>query len=371
MKYKKYILFFLSTFVVLNISCNKPELAQPDLGKVINVQIGGSSEVDLEYVYKDNVVATSLIASSKNIVVDMQLLIKEEGATLQIRKKGSSEILQTKQLSSSPFIQNFNVFYDGTTVYENAVTLLIKGYVLSGELEFLVDGKVVLAGTGAIDNNNNRTILFMNKGTSREIQVRKKGETEILLTKTIDAAPGIQNLNFFFDGKALVDNVKLDPPANPANMMVRAKFETIFPNQFKNVDIDLVFYTKLLAAANTVIGTKVVPELRFKLPKDGSFQTFELPPLPGSDYFYTFDIVESGTNLAPYTSGMPLVLSGYSIKPNEGRSTSQYATDPIKFEAGKSKLLLLTDQRTLAVVAGTKSVFISGGRVTDLSQYFK
>ncbi|MDR6786044.1 hypothetical protein ABIE26_004486 [Pedobacter africanus] len=371
MKHKIFTLVFLSAFVVLNISCSKKELAQPDPDKVIKLQIRGSSDVDLEYVYKDSVIATSLITSGKNISIDTRLLIKEEGATFQIRKKGSSEILQTKQLSSSPFIQNFTVFYDGIKVYDQAISLLIKGYALTGELEFLLDGNIILSKGGAVDS---RSSILIDKGTSREIQIRKKGETTVLLKKTIESDIQQQNISFFFDGIKIVDNVQLDPPTNPANMMVRAKFETSFPNQFKKVDVDLVFYTRLKTASNTTVGTKVIPEIRFTLPKDGSFNSIELPPLPGPEYIYSFDIYEKGTNIEPYNPGSPLTLTGYTIKPNEGRVTSAYVDYPenrINFQAGKSNLLIFTDARILAVVAGTRSVFISGGKVTDLSQYFQ
>ena len=374
MKHKIFMLFFLSAFVALNSACSRKELAQPNPDKVVKLQIRGSSEVDLEYVYRDSVIATSLITSVKNIAVDARLLIKEEGATFQIRKKGSSEILQTKQISSSPFIQNFTVFYDGVNVYDNTVALHIKGYALSGELEFLVEDKVLLAGTGAIDNIDNRAVIFMNKGTTSEIQVRKKGETAILLSKTINADEATPTLNFFFDGEKIVGNVALDPPVNPANMMIKARFQTSYPRQFKNVDVDLVFYARLLTSPVLSVGTKITPEIRFTLAKDGSFNTIELPPLPGPEYMYSFDIYEKGTNIEPYNPGSPLTLTGYTIKPNEGRVTSAYVDfleNRIDFQAGKSKLLIITDARTTGIVAGVKSIFISGGKVNDLSQYFQ
>lgn len=345
-------------------ACNKKELASPDQGKVIKLTITGNSTEQLEFIYKDEVIATP--KDPNNININTLLSVNGQDEELKIRRKGTTEILQSKKITNTPYAQNINIYYDGTKVYENAVTLLLKGYAISGELEFLIDGK--LSGEGSAQIEKSLTLPMDNNGT-RELTIRKKGETAILFTKTIPASPARQQLVFFFDGTSIVDNVQLDPPANPQNMMIKARFQTTYPLQFKNVDIDLVFYTRLATAANTVVGTKMVPELRFKLPKDGSFQTLELPPLPGSNYIYSFDIVESGTTLDPYTSGSPLVLAGATIKPNEGRATTQYLSDPIKFEAGKSKLLIITDQRTL--VAASKSIYISGGKTTDLSQYFQ
>ncbi len=345
-------------------ACNKKELANPGQAKVVKLSINGSSTEQLEFIYKDEV-----IAATKNvgtITMDVLLSVSGQDAEVKIRKKGSTEILQSKPITNAPYSQHINIYYDGTKLYENAVLLLVKGYAISGELEFLVDGKLLSGGSGKIES---RLMILMDKNGSRELTIRKKGETAVLFTKTIPANPEQQSLVFLFDGTNIVGNVELAPPSNPQNMIIRARFQTIFPLQFKNVDVDLVFYTRLRSAANTVVGTKVIPELRFRLPKDGSFNTLELPPLPSPDLIYNFDIVESGTMLDPYVNGTPLVLNGYSVKPNEGRTTSQYVTDPIIFEAGKSKLLVLTDQRTLAPTL--KAVYVSGGKVTDLSEYFQ
>lgn len=350
--------------VTFYTACNKKELANPENGQVVKLSINGSSTEQLEFIYKDEVIAATKNVGS--ITMDVLLSVNAQDAEVKIRKKGSTEILQSKTITNVPYSQRINVYYDGTQLYENAVSLLVKGYAISGELEFFVDGKLLSGGSGKIES---RLMILMDKNGSRELTIRKKGETAVLFSKTIPASPEQQSLVFLFDGTNIVGNVELAPPSNPQNMMISARFQTTFPLQFKNVDVDLVFYTRLRSAATTVVGTKVIPELRFRLPKDGSFQNLELAPLPGPGYIYSFDIVESGTTLDPYISGTPLVLNGYSIKPNEGRATSQYATDPIIFEAGKSKLLVITDQRTLAPT--NKAIYISGGKTTDLSEYFQ
>lgn len=366
MKLKIFTLFLFSAIIALGLSCRKAELLQPEPPKVIQLSISGNTEVDLEYLYKDSVIADTKTGTTNSINIKTLLTVKDQNATLKVRKKGTAEILLTKNITATPFDQSISIFYDGTKVYNNSISLAIKSYALSGELEFLLDGNLFTSGTGAI---NKVSSILIDKGTTREITIRKKGETAILLKKIIESTNAQQNIGFFFDGNKIVDNVKLDPPANPANMMISAKFETTFPIQFKGVDVDLVFYTRPSSAANTVVGTKVIPEIRFTLPKDGSLNSIELPALPGANYIYSFDIVEKGTNSYPYNSGTPLVINGYTLKPNEGRVTSAFATDGFNFQAGKSKLFVITDARTS--VAATKTIYVSGGRLTDLSQYFQ
>ena len=362
MKLKIFTLFFLSAVVALSLSCRKVELLQPEQPKIIQLNITGTTNVDLEYLYKDSIIASTK-AGTGGIGVKTLLAVQDQNSTLKIRNKTSAEILLTKTITAVPFDQNISIFYDGTKIYNNSVSLGIKGFALAGELEFLVDKNVFLSGTGIVDNVSP---ILIDKGTTREITVRKKGETTILLTKTIESTTPRQNINFFYDGTKIVDNVKLDPPANAANMLVSAKFETLFTPQFKNVDVDLVFYTRLKplsTAAYATAGTKVMPELRVTLLKDGSFSQIELPPLPGANYIYSFDIVEKGTNTVPYTTTTaPFVLATFPFKPNEGRYGE------INFEAGKSKLFVINDTKN--VLANTRSTYFSG-KITDLSQYFQ
>ncbi len=357
MKLKFFTLFFFSAVVTLSLSCRKAELLQPDPAKIIQLNITGASDVALEYLYKDSIIATPPVGS---INVKTLLSVKGENATLKVRKKGTSEILLTKTITAIPFDQNISLFYDGTKIYNSAISLIVKGFALSGEIEFLLDGKLLSSGTSIINSN---FFILIDKGTSREITIRKKGTTEILFTKTIESEIARQNIDFFFDGTKITNNVKLTPPANPANMMISAKFETIFAPQFKNVDVDIVFYTKPKSATITTAGTKVTPELRLTLKKDGSFNSIELPALPGPDYIYSFDVFESGTNNVPYTTtASPFVNAAFPFKQNEGRYGA------INFEANASKLFIIKDTKNLA--STTRSTYFSGA-ITDLSEYFR
>ncbi|MFW0718217.1 hypothetical protein [Pedobacter sp. N23S346] len=357
MKLKIFTLSFLSLVLLLSLSCRKAELLEPEQPKVIQFTVTGSTTVDLEYLYRDSVIATTK-AGTGSINVKTLLSVKDQNAQLLVRKKGSTEIILSKDVMPAPFNQNIAIFYDGLKVYDQAISLLIKGYALTGELEFLLDGNIILSKSGVVDN---RSSILINKGTSREIQIRKKGETTVLFKKTIASNIQQQNIQFFFDGVKIVDNVKLDPPANSANMMISAKFETRYPAQFKNVDVDIVFYAN---NQTTKVATKISPEIRLTLAKDGSFNTIELPPLPGTNYIYSFDILEKGTNTVPYSSlTTPLITSGFPFVANNGR----FGT--LTFEAGKSKLFLIRDKNNL--ITTTPRGTALSGELTDLSQYFQ
>ncbi len=343
---------------MLCVSCNKKELAVLDEGKVVKLTVKGNSTEQLEFIYKDEVIAETKTLPAFEL--NTLLSVDEKDAEIKIRKKGSTETLKSKLISASSYNQDLTVYYDGNKIYDNSVTLLIKGYALSGELELLVDGTMLLSGTGIIENGSG-TVILMDKGMTRELQIRKKGESTALLTRTIEVLPARQPVSFFFDGKAIVDNVKLDPPADPANMMVKAKFETQWPANFKGVDVELVLYTK--DPRTNAAAVKTSPEIRFTLFKDGSFNSIELPPIP-ANYIYSYDIVEKGTDQVPYVNlAPPILTNGFPFAPNMGRYGE------LKFEAGKSKLILMRDSRNL--VASPARATLLSGTGTDLSQYFQ
>jgi len=351
-----------AAFLLLSLSlgCTKQELAQPDQEKVIKLSIIGTSTDILEFIYNDKVVANN--ANTGGFSIQALLPVKDENSTIQVRKKGTVAILKTEKLLPAPFNQQMSIYYDGTKLYDGYTSLAIKGYALSGELEFLLGETILASGTGVINTTNNPSQIPIDKGTTREVIVRKKGETTILATKTITSAP-TQSLTFFFDGTNLVNNVQLEAPVNPANMLVSAKFETNFAAYFKNVDVDLVFYIR-----NTTAGTntKASPEIRFTIP-NGQFSKIELPPLPGPspEYVYSFDIYEKGTTTVPYTTTVaPFILATFPFKQNEGQLGGTIA-----FEPGKSMMLLIKDTKSLKTTLPRATAIT--GVITDLSQYFQ
>lgn len=359
MKFKIFTFLFTAGLTLFFCSCAKQQLAQPEQSKVIELTIGGNTTEPLEFLYKG-----AVIAETKNpgqIIVKSLLSFDGKDAELKIRKKGSTDILQSRPITSSPFAQTMNLYYDGSKIYNSTVSYQIKGYAITGDLEFLLDDKVILEGNSVIEST---FTVNIDNGTTREIKVRKKGESEILISKTVNSSTALQSLKFFFDGTKIVDNVKLDPPANPANMAVSAKFETTLPDLFKGVDMDIVFY---VYNTTTLQAEKVSPEIRVALPANGTFShTFELPPLPNStEYVYTFDIYEKGTNTIPYnTESVPTKPARPSL------GAGSYGV-PINSEPGGSKLWIIKDVMYRINFPVAKRGTYFSGSVTDLTQYFK
>ncbi|MDQ0640318.1 hypothetical protein QF042_003883 [Pedobacter sp. W3I1] len=149
MKLKTFALFFFSAIITLGLSCRKAELLQPEPAKIIQLTVTGTSDVALENLYKDSIIATPPVGG---INIKTFLSVKDQNATLKVRKQGTSEILLTKTITTVPFDQNISFFYDGTKVYNNAISLVVKGFALSSEIEFLLDGKLLSSGTSTINN---------------------------------------------------------------------------------------------------------------------------------------------------------------------------------------------------------------------------
>jgi hypothetical protein len=360
MKTKLIPLSLLSLCFLFLFSCSKKELLNENTSHIIRLTLQGNATDTLEYLVDNKVLATVGGGFNSQIIVGFNNDQKE----LQIRSKSSGAIIQTKTIPAAPFDQTITLYYDGLQAYDKVVKLFIRGYALSGELEFLVGGKAIFTGTGSINKEN--LDVLMNDNSSREIQVRKKGETTVLFSKTITSTPERQTLNFFFDGTSIVDDVVLRPPANPANMLISAKFQSLYGTlgYYRGVDVDLVFYER---NTTTGIATKITPEIRFTLSADGKFNDIELPPLANNSIVYGCDIVEKGTNNLPYTPAAvvpPFISATLPYQPNAGR-----LGNPIVFEAGKSKLLVIGDGKFLKTTVPRSTSY--GITITDLSQYFK
>ncbi|WP_233164600.1 hypothetical protein, partial [Pedobacter sp. ASV28] len=70
MKLKKYIHFVMLAVIGLSLSCSKAKLLSPEPLKLVKLNISGTSEVDLEYLYKDSVIAESKIINSNGININ-------------------------------------------------------------------------------------------------------------------------------------------------------------------------------------------------------------------------------------------------------------------------------------------------------------
>ncbi|TFB28369.1 hypothetical protein [Pedobacter alluvionis] len=340
---------------------------EPVTPQIVKVKISGSTSKDLEFVFRDSIIASGSQASG-GFESTVLLNVAGQSADILIREKGSSITLESWKISPALFNQSFSIYYDGTGVYDGAVSYHIKGYATSGELEFLLDGQV--KGEGSLKIENTFSILI-NKGQSRMFEVRKKGETVPLISKVINASPATgQSLNFFFDGEKIVDNVKLSPPANPNNMAISAQFNPNFqgslpPTFSGDAELDLVFYIR-----NTD-GVVTDPNIRITMPTDGRFVDFELPSLSDENSLYTFDICKKGTHEIPYSNfpseatSPPKQSMGYY-----GELVFGTIAGPKYFEPGASKLLLL-GPTSRSIRSPTRFRAVYGTIFQDLSEYFQ
>lgn len=358
MKFKLYTFLFVAGFTVLFNSCTKQEVLKPDPAKVIQLLISGTTTDELEFIYKDSVIAVA--SNPTGFEIKTLISVNNKNDELKIRKKGSTEILQSRIITQTPFSQNMNVYYDGNTVYNDAVSYHIKGYALTGELEFLLDENLVLTGTDAIEGIIS---IGIEKGKTRQIQVRQKGETTPLITKTITSSPTAQSLTFLYDGSSIVDNIQLNPPSKPENMAISAKFQSTLPDLFKGVDVDILFYVKNINTGEAVLTS---PEIRLTLQANGAFSpTIELPPLPNTtDYIYNFDIFEKGTNTLPYNTSS--ISPSYPVKPNLAARGQGFS-----FQAGSTKLYVIKDYMSTIKLPLPKRATYFYGDITDLSVYFQ
>jgi hypothetical protein len=354
MKQVFYTLCIISAALLLT-SCTKQEVFRAN-SRVVQLTIQGNTTEDLDYIYKDSIVGST---KAGGISVSLLLSVTGDNAGISIVRKSNSDTLQQKPVTVAPYAQIMSIYYDGTNLYDSVVSVQLKGYALSGQLECKLDNQLLYTGTGTI---NTQVAIPINKNTSRTVKLFKAGDTEPLISKTIASSPARQTLSFFFDGSKIVENIQLTPPANPANMMVTAQFQTAYSIFFRNVDVDLVFYVK-----NTVtsIAVKTNPEIRFTLPVSGSLRSIELPPLPAATgYVYSYDIFEKGTNTVPYNTATPgFASASFPFKENEGRYGD------FNFEAGASKLWLIKDRKNTRTAAPKGTYF--SGEITDLSKYFQ
>ena len=357
MKHLLYTLFIVSTALLLT-SCAKQEVFTTP-PRIVKVIINGKTLEDIDYIYRDSVVGSSK-AGPGGINVTMLLALGGNNDSISIVKRSTSDTLPRRLIiAPAPYEQVMTIYYDGTYMYDSMVPVQLKGYSLSGQLECKLDGKVLYTGTGAV---NTTLEIPINKNGPRTVQLFKAGNTTPLLSQAVEPSRSGQKINFFFDGTKIVENIKLTPPSNPANMMITAQFQTVLPQFFTNVDVDLVFYVKNTA---TSVATKANPEIRFTLPVDGSLRSIELPALPATTgYVYSFDIFEKGTNNVPYNKTVPGFITGtFLFQENAGRYGD------FNLEAGTSKLWQIVDKKNLRATA-PKGTYMSG-IINDLSTYFQ
>gem|GEM_PF-1194177 len=365
---KKINIILIYVFILFFSSCQKQSILEKETPQVYRIFLSGNTNTELELLFRDKVVATSL--NQGGIAGTIYLnTFGLENPEIIIREKISQKIVGARKIDTSKYYQELLVFYEDGKIYSDRIYYKINGFVLSGDLEFLLDGKLIYEGTSKIELS--KTILIDGEN-SRKLEIRKKGETEILLTENINPKEKNQSISFFFDGKEMVKDIKMDPPKNPNNMAISVQFKSTFNNPnsadlfFQNKsEIDLIAFTRKKGKENTSRGTpeiRVEPEIRLTIPTNGTFVNFELPPLEDQTLEYSFDILEKGTNNIPYILGTNSLSIYGPVGANQGRFGSGIIVTP-----GKSKLLSITDAtRTSSLPKKHQLAYI---KITDLSDY--
>lgn len=93
----------------------------------------------------------------------------------------------------------------------NVINLSISGVTLTDTLEFLRDGKVIGQTRAAVATQDVLDVKIAVSEPTTELQIRRKGYTEILGSRTIDGSVRTQNITYYFDGKKMyADFVKVN-----------------------------------------------------------------------------------------------------------------------------------------------------------------
>lgn len=350
MNYIKYSFFTLLISTLAFLSCKKQTTLNQDLGKAVQLSINGSSPDSLEYLINDKVVAVSPSSVGGAFQIKALFSVKGDQQELQIRKKGSTEIIQSKTIPGMPFNQSVNCYYDGIKLYDQSVLVTVKAYAEgTSVLDFILDGKVI--GSGRASGFPTNLSVILDKGETREVQIRKQGETNVLLSKTITDAVG-QKLSFYYDGTKIL-NLNVPAPANPLHMGVAAKFETTLGSIYQG-PVDFVFFT-------SSAGNITPANLRISIPADGSFsEAIALPPLsdPVNDA-YLLRIYKSGTADISYNTDA-------DFKP------VKQADYYFNFTPGISLLFVLKDQKVVKTTGTPASRGTTYSLIgTDISQFFR
>lgn len=324
--------------------CKKQEQVTATPPKIINLKVKGTTVNDtLEFVKNGKVVAKTNTDNGE-FIFETKVTVEEGGSALQIRRKGHTEILFTRQLTTTPFDQEIQCYYDGEHAYDNSVTVNIKGYAIGSTLEFVIDDKIVGSGTG---NQFSPLKIGVETGKNRQLKIRKKDDTAILLTKEISAGQAVQVLSFFYDGSKIFDKLDFGKPVNPANMVVSASFTSTL-NIFDG-PADLVFYQGK-SSDNSSLFTAT--NIRLELPADGSFSTnIELPALPETGSViknvYSFKLVKRGT-----VNDLPYNLTN-EVKPIIAESG--FYTGTLTFTPNGAAMLVISDLKTVKTTGAPSS----------------
>lgn len=232
------------------------------------------------------------------------------------------------------------------------VKLNIQGFAMNDTLEFLSNG-VVLASANANEQVSVAVLLTISNDL-QQIDICKKGTTEVIGNITAAPAPYEQQVNIFYDGSTILDNIELTPVSDPENMGFRIGFSTAYKHFYGGpVDIE-IFKQELdmITFQFSYIPVRTIPNVT------ASFGEFiELPELVSTDEMfrtYVFKVYKAGTKELPYTAG-----ADYT---DLGDPEINYGS--LEFQKGDSKLFLVDPFYY-------EDNLFSGYNATDVSTYFK
>ncbi|MCW3467850.1 hypothetical protein [Chitinophaga nivalis] len=333
----------------LAVACKK-QVPALEIGNVVRFGISGFTVGDsLEFWNEGNIMATV----GGTFAIDELIAVPVTGqGIIEIRKQGSTQVIATRYVATTPFLQTTSIFHDNGKIYDKSVKLELKGYAMIDSLELLLDGTVITSGI------ENKFTPFVNigaeEGMQRELQIRNKKNGNVLSVRKITATTAVQKIFFYYDGKDLIDKVNLAPPANPAYMNVTVKLEPSLPEFFTGMPVDLVFYKQDLSK-----GLDAVVKADIKISLSGDFgEPVTLPPLP-DNFRYVGRLCRTGTELAPYDTTKDLL----PIR-NLGTNTN------FVFSPGKSQLWIIKDVKSRRPNGPSKGTIFTLN-YTDLSQYFQ
>lgn len=122
----KNIYTFLTAFllVLLTTGCSKEELAM-DTPAAVKLRLRGFATKDtLEFVSGDTVLLTAIPDNGFDQV--FLLVVKEKTRQLQIRKKGTTAVIESLGIQAAPFDQEKKIYYDGVKVSDNIELTPVK-----------------------------------------------------------------------------------------------------------------------------------------------------------------------------------------------------------------------------------------------------
>lgn len=333
-------------------SCKKQEKVVPDPPNIINLQIDGSTVNDALQFVKDGRVIAEAPKNSSGFSISAKVILNGPEAEIQIRKKGETNIIATRKIVADKFNQVIRCYYDGEKAYDETIILKIRGYSAIAVLEVLMDGRVIAEGNAGISPE--QINVGFEPGQKHLIQIRKKGESSILLSKEISPEEAKKPLKFYYDGFTVRESINFPAPVNPANMLFIAKFTSVV--NVYNGPIDILFFS----GTSTKLYEHTSTNIRVEIPTDGTFSNaIELPPAaPGLNYSYK--LVKRGTS-----SDLPYILTNELLPI---RPESSYRS--VEFRAGYPLMADIVDRkdvRTSGVITkGTNFVTIE----KDLKFFF-